>query len=134
MCKSKNKYVVLTLLIVFGLGIFMFSYVFFEKKGTNLPQQCTGTVVFIAKDFYSDNYIVYVDVDSAYSAKEKLRHFIVSSETIMLSDVVDTDCDEVLAARISGLRVEITYQGTQIEIEEKLWAYPAEMIVFVNYN
>lgn len=130
MCKSKIKYFVLVLVIVLGLGIFMFSYVFFDREDVNHSQQCTGTIAYIAKDFYSDDYIIYVDVDSAYSAKEKLRQFVLSSETIMLSDAVDIECDKILESRIAGFPVEITYKGTQIEIEDKLWVYPVEMIVF----
>lgn len=130
MNKSKMKFFVLVLLLLLALGIFIFSHIFFNKEDVNHRQQCTGTIVYIAKDFYSDNYILYVDVDYAYSAKEKLRQFMVSSETTMLSDAVGIESDEVLESRIAGFPVEITYKGNQIEIEDKLWAYPVEMIVF----
>lgn len=132
MLKSKLKVFVLVLIVILALVVLLFSYIFYDKEDIKHPQQCTGTIVYIAKDFYSDNYILYVDVDTSYSAKEKLRLFIVSSETIKLSDAVDMEWDDILVSRRAGSQVEITYQGTQIEVEEKLWAYPAEIIVCVS--
>ena len=134
MLKSKKKFFALVLVIILALAVLIFSYMLRDKEETKHPQQCTGTVVYIAKDFDSDDYIVYVDVDPAYSAKEKLRHFIVSGETTMLSAAADMQWDDILASRRAGSRVEVTYRGTQVEIEEKLWAYPAEMIVCVSGN
>ncbi len=108
--KSKMKLFVLVLIIILALAVFIFSNIFYDKEDVRHHQQCKGTVVFIAKDFDTDNYIIYVDIDSAYTAQEKLRQFLVSSETTMLSDAADMEWDDILVSRRAGFQVEIAYQ------------------------
>lgn len=122
----------ITLLVILALTLLLAASKFQVKTADRPPQQCKGTIVYIAKDFYTDNFIMYVQLDSAYSAKEKLRLFLVSDETTMYSEIENYSLEDMFSKRETGFYVDIFYRGELHELEDHLWAYPAETVVILS--
>lgn len=125
-------------LILVLLSIILFLALYFisnnSRREERLTQQCKGQIVYIAKDFYSDRYILYVKLDQGYTAKEELGQFLITENSVVLMESDDYSVEEILNERMSGNYVEIYYEGNHYELEEYLWVYPVEVIAFLDLN
>ena len=101
-----------------------------NESAYHSTQQKQGTIIYIAKDFDTDDYIIYLKLDEGYSSKEKLRQFVITSDSVLLSE--NGALERILSERTVGAHVEIAYVGSPEEVDDYLWAYPVVHIALLD--
>lgn len=112
--------------IIIAVILFMQS----NESAYHYTQQKQGTIIYVAKDFDTDDYIIYLKLDEGYSSKEKLRQFVLTADSVLLSE--NGALEQILSERTVGAHVEIAYVGSPEEVDDYLWAYPVVHIALLD--